>query len=374
MARALVAALVVTSLLAGCGTAPLAAPRASSSTNFYTGLGVGPNGTLTRGRSDVFTDAEFTRADRDRSGALSRAEIDGFFSEQPETGLGELPIDPSMLVGIGITGGVLAGYLAFAGTKISSQVLHPDQAGAPASAPAEAPLMAGDVKLAYTYAPACTESDRAIVLLHPLGSAKPVMNEYGAFLRNQFHTVAVDFRQHGASEGKQTTGGQAEARDVLAAVAFLKSKGIQRIGVLGLGMGGVAGLNAAALGPDVRAVVAEGAYGSLADDFYLRAQRRHYPLANLVARAAVAIMAFRTGTQAGAGDARSQVGKLSAATLFIQGTADNTVLATSAQSLFEAATGKKSLWAVQGAGPGLAHRTVPADYEARVLAFFTENL
>ena len=52
------------------------------------------------------------------------------------------------------------------------------------------------------------------------------MLPYAAFLvRHRYNVLAVDLRNHGESGGKYITSGYLEARDILAAVTYVRQRG-----------------------------------------------------------------------------------------------------------------------------------------------------
>jgi len=59
----------------------------------------------------------------------------------------------------------------------------------------------------------------------------PALQEAG------FSVLMFDFRAHGRSDGRLSTSGYLEQRDVLGAVAFLRAKGLIRLGLFGFSMG-----------------------------------------------------------------------------------------------------------------------------------------
>ena len=83
-------------------------------------------------------------------------------------------------------------------------------------------------------------------------------------LHRRGHSVLLlDLRAHGGSEGRHTTLGGREREDVRAAIARAARAGPRASDgfvLLGVSMGGVAVLRAAAEEADVRAVVAEAPY------------------------------------------------------------------------------------------------------------------
>ena len=84
-----------------------------------------------------------------------------------------------------------------------------------------------------------------------------------AFLHADFNLLLFDFRYLGESEGSYSTAGAKEVEDLLAAIRFLKRRGIKEVGVCGFSMGGAVGLMAIDKAPEIKAVVSESSYASL---------------------------------------------------------------------------------------------------------------
>ena len=103
--------------------------------------------------------------------------------------------------------------------------------------------------LSALYMPA-QDGERTVVLLHDLGKTKEAFTSFkNALAHAGFGYLAVDLRGYGQSTGKGTASSFAKegvdnefnkmTRDVLAALAFLKKKGVldTDIAVLGAGLG-----------------------------------------------------------------------------------------------------------------------------------------
>ena len=103
----------------------------------------------------------------------------------------------------------------------------------------------------------------AVVLAHGAGSTRASVRAHAEVLaRHGFGVLAFDARGHGRSEGRAMDFGWYGDEDVGAAVAFVRGRpGVDanRIGAVGLSMGGEEVIGAAATNPGIRAVVAEGA-------------------------------------------------------------------------------------------------------------------
>ena len=84
-------------------------------------------------------------------------------------------------------------------------------------------------------------------MLHGVGDTRSSMVGRARFLHRAGYTVLLpDFQAHGESEGARITFGALESLDAEAALAFLRTcSGGERVGMLGVSMGGAAAL----LGP-----------------------------------------------------------------------------------------------------------------------------
>ncbi|MDP2948210.1 MAG: alpha/beta fold hydrolase [Chloroflexota bacterium] len=79
-----------------------------------------------------------------------------------------------------------------------------------------------------------------------------------------YHLFLIDFRACGLSGGRYTTVGYREVSDVLGAVDYLRARlGDGAIGVVGISMGAVAAIMAAADCLDIGAMVVDSAYADL---------------------------------------------------------------------------------------------------------------
>lgn len=120
------------------------------------------------------------------------------------------------------------------------------------------------LNIAAWYIPAA-ESTRAIIIAHGVGGCRGrefTVNSLELFehlVSNGFALLVLDLRGHGESDPAPMTYGQRERRDLLGAVDWLLARGFApgAIGVLGLSMGGVAGIGAASEEPAIGALVVD---------------------------------------------------------------------------------------------------------------------
>jgi dipeptidyl aminopeptidase/acylaminoacyl peptidase len=134
------------------------------------------------------------------------------------------------------------------------------------------------------YIPSAKSTEKTLILLHGYPADKGNILPALAFLHEDFNLLLFDFRYLGKSEGSYSTAGAKEVEDLLAAIQFLKTRGIKEVGVWGFSMGGAVALMAIEKAPEIRAVISESSYASLAAMALelLRIPLLNYPIAYLV--------------------------------------------------------------------------------------------
>ncbi len=125
---------------------------------------------------------------------------------------------------------------------------------------------------------------KTLILLHGYPADKGDILPALSFLQKDYNLFLLDFRYLGESEGKYSTAGANEVRDLLAAIRFLKTKGIEEVGVWGFSMGGAVALMSIKKAPEIKAVVSEASYASLAQmaTELFRIPVLRYPLGYLI--------------------------------------------------------------------------------------------
>lgn len=104
---------------------------------------------------------------------------------------------------------------------------------------------------------------KTIILLHGYPADKGDILSHMIFLHHDYHLLLFDFRYMGESEGRYSTIGKNEVLDLLAALDYLRTRGIREVGVWGLSMGASVALLTAPLAPDIKAIVVESPYARL---------------------------------------------------------------------------------------------------------------
>ena len=192
-----------------------------------------------------------------------------------------------------------------------------------------------------------------------------------------FNVLLFDWRAHGKSEGTVVTLGFNERYDLIAAVEFAKSKGAQRIGVLGFSMGGAVAIATAAAYPDIHAVVADSAFVYVLSAVAggLKERGLSEGLSYLLARIFLLAACARTGRNLFDIEPVRWIAQIAPRPiLLIYGEQDPFVPKSEVDLLIARAGEIKEVWRV----PEAAHRNIqdyqPAEYRQRIGEFFTKNL
>ena len=219
------------------------------------------------------------------------------------------------------------------------------------------------------------EDRAAAVLVHGLGDALESYVDPGAVLHRRGHSVLlVDLRAHGGSEGRHTTLGGREREDVRAAIAALRERGHGRRGfvLLGVSMGAVAVLRAAAEETDVRAVVAEAPYDDYRSTMAHHA-RLYYGLPRWfpLVPAAIAVAETRAGFDADEVSAVEAARRVRGALLAIVDGDDERMPEAVVRRVYDAHPGPKRIWTAPRA-PHSGAVNAPGYWET-VLGFLEAN-
>ena len=192
--------------------------------------------------------------------------------------------------------------------------------------------------------------------------------------RHGYGVLLFDRRGEGESEGDPNLFGWEGERDVHAAVAFLQSRpdvDPQRIGGIGLSVGGEMMIEAAAESDALKAIVSEGASGrSVRDELANPGGKWQELIGNGVATAATALFTDNLPPA----DLQSLVPKISGAVLFVYGERGQPVEKPANDAFYAAARGEKELWEVPGSGHMGGIEAQPEEYERRIVGFFDRVL
>ena len=214
----------------------------------------------------------------------------------------------------------------------------------------------------------------AILLMHGVRANRLSMLDRARFLsRADYAVLLFDFQAHGESSGEHITFGHLESMDAQAAVSFLRSNAPgEKIGVIGVSMGGAAALLASP--PlDVDALILEMVYPTIDEAIsnrLMRVGRWGGYLTPLLSWQ----LKPRLGIGADALRPLDHIGKINSPKLLIAAADDQHTTLEESLRMFEAAGEPKELWVVSGARHVDLYPLTKPDYERHVLGFFGQYL
>jgi pimeloyl-ACP methyl ester carboxylesterase len=273
---------------------------------------------------------------------------------------------------------LLAGFGLYIVLPVGSALItvfpNKQTVGSPPEGFEEIALTANDgVSLEGWYAP--PGNGAVILLLHGAGGSREDLTAYADMLtRHGYGVLALDLRGHGLSQGITNRLGWESTLDVGAAVTYLGTRpDVQRIGGLGLSMGGETLLGAASTYPAMTAIVADGATRRSLQELLALPSERPLPR-NFTARvmfAAVGILSSEKPPPITLLD--SMLAAKSTSFFLIAGGGNAQEVAFN--QLFAQTVGERvELWVAPDAEHTEAFSRYPEEYEQRVIGFFDQVL
>jgi pimeloyl-ACP methyl ester carboxylesterase len=218
----------------------------------------------------------------------------------------------------------------------------------------------------------------SVLLLHGVGSNRSSMVARARFLHRQGYSVLLpDFQAHGESTGEFITFGSRESLDAVAALAYLRACAPdERVGVIGVSMGGAAAL----LGPrplDADALVLESVYPTIRQALEDRLAVWMGPLGRLnryVAPVVLRTVSAEIGVREDALRPIDRIAQAGVPVFVLSGTRDRYTPLDEARALFQHARGPKQFWPVEGAAHEDLYAFTGGEYERRIGAFLAVQL
>lgn len=198
--------------------------------------------------------------------------------------------------------------------------------------------------------------------------------DLATFLYPDYNIFLFDFRGMGESQGRVTTVGFYETRDLDAAIEYLHGRGVKDIGAIGFSLG--AAVIIMANNPDIKAVVADSSFrdvDSIINIIFKRLGPLKWPLVRLVklwARVFIGVDTSKVSPLKAMEDLKSPV-------LFIHGVLDTQIPPGHSEQLYD--KGKLldkdiELWLIPNADHGQAYYMNPEEYSSKVKRFFRRFL
>ncbi len=235
------------------------------------------------------------------------------------------------------------------------------------------------VRLAGWYVP--SRNGAAVALLHGAGSTRTAVLDQAAVLsRHGYGVLLYDARGHGASDGRGMDFGWYGESDAAGAVDFLARQpdvSPDRIGLVGLSMGGEEAIGAAGSDDRVAAVVAEGATArTAADKGYLAAYGLRGRVQQQIDRVTYGLTDLLSAAPEPDALGRSVAMAVNRAdpTAFLLITGQDEPDEGLAADRLAGSSGTVQTWEVPGAGHTEGLSTSPAEWERRVRRFLDRAL
>jgi fermentation-respiration switch protein FrsA (DUF1100 family) len=211
--------------------------------------------------------------------------------------------------------------------------------------------------------------------MHGVRASRLDMLDRARFLSRAGYSILVfDFQAHGESTGQQITFGFLESRDAQAAVKFARAAlPEEKVGVIGVSMGGAAALLASP--PlSVDAIVLEQVYPTLDQAIGDRISMRLGAWSTMLAPFLSWQIRPRLGFSATALRPVDHVGKIATPKLFIGGSEDRHTTPQGMRDMLGAACDPKELWMVPRAKHVDLSRFAKDEYKDRILRFFARHI
>ncbi len=218
------------------------------------------------------------------------------------------------------------------------------------------------------------------MVLHGIGDSRQGSVGYAFLFLDQGYSVLLpDSRAHGSSEGNLVTYGLLEKSDVLSWAHWLRQQDCTALYALGESLGGSVLIQAAALGTDFRAIIAESPFADLAAiaEFRVRQILHLPPLLRSVippplVQDSITYARFRYGIDLRQVQPIESMRRTSTPILLIHGLQDSRTPYWHSQALARA-NASSVLWLVPNAEHTAAYSTASTEFRRRVLGWFAEH-
>ncbi|MBU1148533.1 alpha/beta fold hydrolase [Patescibacteria group bacterium] len=219
------------------------------------------------------------------------------------------------------------------------------------------------------------KTDKVIIICHGYRSNKTDVFERTLGLREKFNLFYFDFRTHGKSQGRSTTFGWHEAKDLQAAIDYLKARpGIDgdNLGIYGFSMGGMTTLLNVVKTPEIKAVIADSVPATM--ESIIKVFHNYF----FLKRPAVKLGRFwfnkclRINIDEMA--VANKVSQITIPVLLIHSKDDPIVPCQDSQTIFDNLSCHKELWLTEKGKHGKIHEHFQQEYEQKILNFFNQKL
>jgi pimeloyl-ACP methyl ester carboxylesterase len=291
-------------------------------------------------------------------------------------------------IGLGLVSLLVIAYLGI-GAVAAGQLTVPKRVFDPALNPGTFNLTYEDFRLpargdrlniAAWYIPS-EKNERAIVLVHGRNNSRSNgFEDHFVSFANVLHkagfsVLMIDLRGHGESDDSRFTFGIKERQDVLGAVDWLETRGVQpgKIGVLGYSLGGASVIGAAAEESDIGAIWVDSSYADI----------KSVIEANWVKESGLPLIFLRStqwmgqllyGFDITTSRPVDEIGKIAPRPIFIAHCTQDKMIPIAHMDRLLAAAKNTQTWVIPGCEHALGYSLVPEEYNQKAVQFFDESL
>lgn len=222
-----------------------------------------------------------------------------------------------------------------------------------------------------------TPAAGTVMLFHGLRNTREQMlSRAELFARNGYRCVAFDHRAHGESQGKRTSFGFLEGRDVSAVNELVRQRWPNEPrALLGISMGAAAICFAARDTSQCDAIILESCYRDIATAFQNRLRHGYPPWYQKLSRGVVWITERRLGLRLNQINCSKDIALLTPApVLLLTGTEDPHATPDEVRQLYECCREPRELWLVQNAKHKDVFEVGGSAYQERVLDFLARRM
>jgi dipeptidyl aminopeptidase/acylaminoacyl peptidase len=219
-------------------------------------------------------------------------------------------------------------------------------------------------------------SDKAVILCHGWTANRyETLPRVKILVESGYNVLTYDSRACGESEGDLISLGYYEANDLLAAIDYLKSLGIQKIAADGISQGGATIVFASEKSNHLNCIIIESCFDELRNAVNNRFSSMLYIPGAIGSALMIPLAKNKLGVSVDEIAPVNKIKNIHIPLFIISGEADTRTTPEETKKLFDTANEPKRMWLVPAAGHIDLYRVNTAEYEKRILEFlkFMDN-
>ncbi len=218
-----------------------------------------------------------------------------------------------------------------------------------------------------------------IIICHGLGANKSDFTDLAnRLIEAHYNVLLFDFRRHGESDGKRTSIGYLEQKDLKGAIEYLKGRGDvdpDRLGAYGFSLGAAVIILTAVEQRDIKVIVADSPFTSLEEQAAIVIKSIYFLPTIPFLQISIWIYELYFWVDIGTISPIDVIHKLQPTPIMlIGGEEDEQMISSDIQRLFNAASEPKEIWIISGAIHGGTLIKAGDEYTTVVIGYFDRYL